>query len=161
MPPAALLRSAAASMALTAALAGCGFDKPDPSASPPPSAQELAYYRCLEEHGVPLADREDGQLRVDKEKVVEAVELKAQKACIDSLPGQPTSISKESLERERKFAACVRKNGFPAYPDPDPTTGEVAPTEELTEAMKQQDPGLLAARDACLPARTGQPVVGG
>lgn len=155
-------RSLAASALLVVALGGCGvIGEPDAAKSPPQGDQERAYYSCLEKHGVILDHRDDGQ-KVDKDKTVGDVQVKAQEKCADKVPdpgAQP--VDKKILESERKFSVCMRENGFPGYPDPDPSTGEIVPTAELAEALQRQDPALLDANEACVPEKAGQPVAGG
>ncbi|GGL13810.1 hypothetical protein [Streptomyces flaveus] len=156
------LRSGAAVLALAALLTGCGSgDEPKDSASPGMSGEQKAYYTCLQDQGVALEDRDDGQLRVDKDKYDATVAGKAERACADLLPDGVTAVDSETLASERKFAACVRENGFPAYPDPDPTTGESKPSKDLTRAIEQQDPDYLAARDKCEPGKDSGGRAGG
>jgi hypothetical protein len=54
---------------------------------------------------------------VDPKKVDEAMQK-----CKQYLPngGQPPKISAEELEKERKYAKCMRENGVPDFPDPNP-----------------------------------------
>lgn len=148
------------------ALTGCSgsADKAaEPSASPSEtvSAEEITYYRCLEENGLALHTPNPGQLRVDKDKNTdEAVALAAQEKCQDlqkAIPDAP--VSEDTLEAAREVSACVRKKGFEDYPDPDPKTGEVDPQA----AGVTDDPELRAALQDCRPAdaAVGDAVVGG
>ncbi|MCP3822398.1 hypothetical protein NLX86_31225 [Streptomyces sp. A3M-1-3] len=115
-----------------------------------------------EKHGVILDHRDDGQTKVDKDKTVADIQVAAQQKCFDKLPDpEADPVDKEILESERKFSACMRENGFPAYPDPDPATGETVPTPALAEALERKDPALLYAKEACVPKRTGRPAAGG
>ncbi|WP_137993148.1 hypothetical protein [Streptomyces vilmorinianum] len=99
---------------------------------------ERAYYGCLEENGVVLEKRDDGVLRVDKDKGKNdgAAYAAAQAKCADLLTSaSPTASasppSAAFMDHAKKFSACVRANGYPRYPDPDPATGEVkVPAEE-------------------------------
>ncbi len=131
--PAALACAAVALLA-SALVSGCSGGSAEPKSvkSPPPSAQELAYYRCLEANGVTLEKRDDGQLRVDKDKFDAAVETEAAAKCVDKLPpaASATPAPAEFLAKAKNFSACVRENGFPAYPDPDPTTAQAELTAE-------------------------------
>ncbi|TPQ23774.1 hypothetical protein [Streptomyces sporangiiformans] len=162
MSTAVPLRSGVAALALVAFLSGCGSgeEKKD-SASSLMNGEQKAYYSCLKDHGVALEDRDDGQLRVDKDKYDATVSTKAERACADLLPDGPAAVGKEILASERRFAACVRENGFPAYPDPDPKTGEPKPSKELTQAIEQQDPDYLAARKKCEPGKDSGGRAGG
>ncbi|MBD0717934.1 hypothetical protein BU196_29315 [Streptomyces sp. CBMA370] len=51
---------------------------------------------------------------------------------------------------EQAFSTCVRKNGFPEYPDPDPATGERKLTDE--EKAKYHTTEFQAVALKCTPA---------
>ncbi|MFF3685794.1 hypothetical protein [Streptomyces sp. NPDC002187] len=162
--PLASPRHCAAAVLLLTALTGCGGPgEPDAEKSPPQSREDVARYRCLEENGIALTRSEAGHLRVDKDKMKEPDLLKAQDACKHLLSGEDRQVDEETLASARKTSECIRKNGFPGYPDPDPTTGELEMTPELTKAVKSHDPKLIAAHDTCVGPRDteGGPVAGG
>ncbi|MFF4759616.1 hypothetical protein [Streptomyces sp. NPDC001292] len=117
--------------------------------SPPPSAQERAYYRCLEKNGLILEARDDGQLRVDKDKNDDASMTSAEAKCVDLLPdvASPAPAPSAVVAKSRKFSACVRENGFPEYPDPDPTTAEVDVSDH--QAQKFKTPEFQVAAKKC------------
>ncbi|GGJ43157.1 hypothetical protein GCM10010121_062960 [Streptomyces brasiliensis] len=117
--------------------------------SPPPSAQEQAYYRCLEENGVVLEKRDDGQLRADKDVDQAATESSAQQKCVDLLPDPvPASPAPaEAVAAAQKFSACVRENGFPGYPDPDPKSGQVEWSGSEGKAYKTDE--FVAVAEKC------------
>ncbi|MDX3539970.1 hypothetical protein PV721_37785 [Streptomyces sp. MB09-01] len=112
-----------------ALVSGCSQGSAEAKAvqTPPPSAQEVAYYRCLETNGVPLEKRDDGQLRVDKDKNDAAVEAAAEAKCADRLlsPQAPRQAPAEFVAKAKMVSACIRENGYPDYPDPDPVTADV------------------------------------
>ncbi|WP_031084071.1 hypothetical protein [Streptomyces sp. NRRL WC-3549] len=150
----------------TLALTGCSgsADKAaEPSVSPSEtvSAQEIAYYRCLEENGLVLEEPNPGQLRVDKDKNTdEAVAAEAEDKCRDlqkAIPDAP--VDEESLAAAIEASVCVREKGFEDYPDPDPKTGEV----DLEAAGVSRNQELRAALRDCLPKGdgVGDAVVGG
>ncbi|MEU9797544.1 hypothetical protein [Streptomyces sp. NPDC051000] len=118
---------AAVALLASTLLSGCSDGSPEATKTPPPSAQEQAYYRCLESNGVALEKRDDDQLRVDKDKSDAAVETKAAAKCADLLPGAESAppATAEAVAKAKRFSACVRENGFAAYPDPNPTTAKV------------------------------------
>ncbi|MER6976958.1 hypothetical protein [Streptomyces carpinensis] len=67
----AVPKIAAVALFTTLLVTGCsgsGLSVAKQEKSPPPSAQERAYYKCLEKNGLTLETRDDGQLRVDKDK---------------------------------------------------------------------------------------------
>ncbi len=74
----------------------------------------------------------------------------AMEKCRIYLPdgGEPSRLSPEDIERARLYAKCMRDNGVPDYPDPDPATGETKLTEALGAKLKS-DPKLGPAADAC------------
>ncbi|MFI6058739.1 hypothetical protein [Streptomyces sp. NPDC051286] len=151
-----------AALALTGC-AGSADGAAEPAASPSEtvSAEEIAYYRCLEKNGLVLETPNPGQLRVDKDKNTdEAVAVAAEEKCRDlqkAIPDAP--VSEEDLAAAREVSACVREKGFEDYPDPDPKTGEV----DLESAGVSEDPELRAALRDCRPknAGVGDAVVGG
>ncbi|MFE0178228.1 hypothetical protein ACFWZ2_38550 [Streptomyces sp. NPDC059002] len=52
----------------------------------------------------------------------------AEKTCNAQVPGIQQEFEKsdaQAVEASRKFVACARKNGMPAFPDPDPKDGAV------------------------------------
>jgi hypothetical protein len=95
------------------------------------------FASCMREHGIDMPDPEvDDQGRVrmqigeggqegggnppDKEKF-EA----AQKECQQYLPngGEPPKMDPADVEKMRRFAKCMRENGVPDFPDPQPDGG--------------------------------------
>ncbi|MFD9518791.1 hypothetical protein [Streptomyces sp. NPDC059979] len=113
----------AASLALTACSGG---GEPSASDSPPPTAQEIAYYDCLKGQGIKIVYTESGTPRVDKTQGLEKMP-EAQKACEDKLPpaSKPEPASPEALAAAQKEAACLRAEGVTWYPEPDPVTAQV------------------------------------
>jgi hypothetical protein len=49
----------------------------------------------------------------------------AQEKCKQYLPngGEPPKLSAEELDQMRKFSQCMRENGYPDFPDPQPDGG--------------------------------------
>lgn len=125
---------AAVALLASVLVSGCSGNSAEPkeSKSPPPSAQEVAFYRCLESHGVLLEKRDDDQLRVDKDKFDEAVNIAADAACKHLQPGHESvpPPSPEQLAKVKKFSVCMRGKGFADYPDPNPATGQVELTPD-------------------------------
>jgi hypothetical protein len=98
--------------------------------------QMRRFAACMRENGIDMPDPEvDGEGRVlmrgpgggaeggppaDREKF-EA----AQQACKQYLPngGEPPKMSAEDIEKARQFAKCMRENGVPNFPDPQPEGG--------------------------------------
>jgi hypothetical protein len=136
-------------LVLAVALAGCGRSaKGDgiataggngASASPgtgqqvsgDPQERARQFAACMREEGVDMPDPEvdaegktairiDGGANLDKQKVEAAMEK-----CRPFLPdgGKPKQMSAEDLEKMRQHAQCMRENGVPDFPDPDPEGG--------------------------------------
>lgn len=99
-----------------------------PAAKDPQDAA-LAYSRCMREHGVanfPDADAE-GRIRIPLGSIDpdSAVFKEAGDACRHLAP-EGWGDAKEGpgdAEVMLKFARCMRENGLPDYPDPDPNSG--------------------------------------
>ncbi|MFF8836139.1 hypothetical protein [Streptomyces sp. NPDC015130] len=136
------------------ALTGCGGD-PDPAtaARPVPSSPAEAafapFYDCLAEQGLKLTETEGGARRVDKDANSEQAQRAADKACRSLMPSE-LPVDRTQLERDKAMSECVRRNGFPDYPDPDPKTGRVPESEAL-----KYDAGLPEILRKCRPAVDG------
>lgn len=113
------------------ATAGGGTAKPSGSASAPANDADgsLKYSACMRANGVPNfpdananggLDIDLGKLGVSKEKM-DAADQK----CKQYLPngGQPQKLDPEKLELARQYSKCIRANGVPGFPDPDPNGG--------------------------------------
>jgi hypothetical protein len=97
------------------------------------AAQTAKYASCMRENGVDMPDPEvdenggvkfggpaAGGQPVDREKV-----QAAQEKCKQYLPngGEPPKLTTEELDQMRKFSQCMRENGYPDFPDPQPDGG--------------------------------------
>ncbi|WP_329621798.1 hypothetical protein OG357_16105 [Streptomyces sp. NBC_01255] len=143
-------RPLAAPLILAAlALTGCGGDaEPAASRPVPTSSIEAAYdplYDCLAEQGLKLVDTEGGARRVDKDANTVEAQLAAEKACKSRIPAEPP-LDQAQLKKDKAVSECVRRNGFPDYPDPDPKTGRLPESKEVKYA-----PGLPEILRKCLP----------
>jgi hypothetical protein len=121
---------------LAVGLSGCGHKKGNDgvataggavstSASAQPDNAELArkFAQCLREHGIDVADPEDGKIPmlpqgVDPEKAKAASDACRQYA--PTMGGDRPPADAAQLEQMRKVAQCMRDNGFPNFPDPGP-----------------------------------------
>jgi hypothetical protein len=181
MTKAARRVGAALVLALALALAGCGRDPgsdgiataggPDggPSASPTGPSEEnmqermLAYAQCMRENGIPdfpdpdFSDNGRGMsLRLPEGTDAEKVDAANQK-CRQHMPngGEPGQADPEMLERLRKFAQCMRDNGFPDFPDPG-DGGLMINGNEHPE-WGPDNPEFVAAQEACRQYAPGRP----
>ncbi|WP_338697480.1 hypothetical protein V2W30_16915 [Streptomyces sp. Q6] len=128
-------------------------DQDAPSPAETQDTDQAAYLDCLAAAGVKLTTTSEGVRQVDKDHVSAATLKGAEQKCVDKLPataggGGDGAVSAQRLAKARKASACVRGEGFPDYPDPDPKTGEIPVTEDLAKSLKG-DPKLVAALQKC------------
>ncbi|MFD3662246.1 hypothetical protein ACFWVF_16835 [Streptomyces sp. NPDC058659] len=143
-------RPLAASLLLAAlALTGCGGDTEPAASRPVPTAVAEAafvpFYDCLAEQGLKLVDTEGGARRVDKDANSEKAQREADKACRSLMPAE-LPVDQAQLKRDKAVSECVRRNGFPDYPDPDPKTGRLPESEAV-----KYDAGLPEILRQCRP----------
>ncbi|GAA3130769.1 hypothetical protein GCM10010466_21760 [Planomonospora alba] len=153
-------------LTLTAALAGCaagggaevatatgGGGGPAASATPTldPDERNLRFAQCMRENGVDMPDPRPGEpvmLRIRKGQ--EAAVEKARQACKQYAPVGGTGADRSrNAERMREIARCMRDNGVPDFPDPDPE-GRIKVGKGVTD-----DPDFPAAEAKCRPEKGG------
>ena len=83
----------------------------------------------------------------------------AQKACRQYLPngGEPPKLDAEQLEKMRTYARCMRENGVPDFPDPQPEGGlriERGPNSGI-DPDSQAFKSAQAACEQYMPRRPG------
>ena len=140
-------------------VASAGGGSPQQSADPErpsdnPDERGRQFVACMRAHGVDLPDPEPGDktgktaLRfeageIDKSKLAPAMEK-----CNKYLPagGENLRLTPEQLESARRFAQCMRDNGVPNWPDPDPE-GKFK-TGDLT-VISKDDPVVRATIAKC------------
>jgi hypothetical protein len=144
--PATVIARAAAAGALALAAAGCGSSQshvaqlgstttPTEAGGAPagpggsPTAQMLAYARCMRSHGVPAFPDPNGRGEIPKPQVVSARQSdpsrfdSANSACDHLLPSgggngeTPADIARD-WNQFRQFAQCMRDHGVPNWPGP-------------------------------------------
>jgi hypothetical protein len=134
----------------TATAADQGGASPAESQDP----AQAAYLDCLAGAGVKLTTTSEGVRQIDKDQAAASTLKGAERKCVDLLPatagdgGGDGATSPQQLAKARKASDCVRGQGFPDYPDPDPKTGEIPVTEDLAKSLKG-DPKLVAALQKC------------
>ncbi|MEU9671753.1 hypothetical protein AB0E25_40855 [Streptomyces bobili] len=105
-----------------------------------------AYEKCMREQGFTVSVDEKGRFKDpgpdNPDALIKPGIDKAMRACIKQVPGLKQTMEqgdKEALEQARGLAKCLRANGFPSVPDPDPRTGTLAipasEGEQWTKAM--------------------------
>ncbi|WP_203925654.1 hypothetical protein [Virgisporangium ochraceum] len=97
------------------------------------AAQTAKFAQCMRDNGIDMPDPQvDGEGRVsfgmpkgDAEPVDREKMQAAHEKCKQHLPngGEPPKLSDEDLEKMRKFSQCMRENGYPDFPDPQPEGG--------------------------------------
>lgn len=118
-----------------ALLTGCSDSSAEPagaadsgkaSASPTSSQDRaLAYSQCMRDNGVPnFPDpSEDGGIKIGPDSGLDPGSgefEKAREACQDLSPqGQNTGGGTIDPAKAAAWAACIRKNGVPDFPDPE------------------------------------------
>jgi hypothetical protein len=117
---------ALSSVALAAALVGCGGNGQggSGSASPTVDAQDqgIKYAQCMRKHGIQMEDPKPGGGISMRMKQGDESKLKAaETACKAFAPVRtgPGKNSAEDLDRMRKLAQCLRRNGLDVK-DPKP-----------------------------------------
>jgi hypothetical protein len=128
-----------------------------PSASPSASASHdpdapLKFARCMRENGItwfpdPTAG---GKMTVNVPKGFDPKKMDAaQEACKKFMPdgGAPNKPSAEDLEQARQMAKCMRENGLPNFPDPNPDGGMSIDTKKL--GTEPGSPAWKKAEAAC------------
>jgi len=141
--------------ALPLILTGCGSGSPHAKSSSSTNAadQGVKFAQCMRQHGVPMADPTNGQIRIqmtggpqDQSKMDAA-----QQACKQYAPklNQAGGQSAQDRDHALKLAECLRKHGF-NVPDPQPgqgmkitSTGDPQSGAKIDAAMKtcQQEAG--------------------
>lgn len=128
------------------------------SAPPSLSQDELGvkFAQCLRENGLDVADPEPGKgirLKLDgSDPTKKAAIDKAMEACRQYNPqGQSSAGADPKLdERNREFAACMRKNGVESFPDPKPGQRGI-----LVDKRTGEDPDFEKAQQACQSVLSG------
>lgn len=156
-------------------LAACGgSNTPSNSGSPSGSSQKAftasnadKYPACMRDHGVtnfpdPQVNRNHLTLQITPSISGSPAFKSAQKACAYLLPAgarQTNGLSPAQQETRTEglfaFAACVRKHGFPTFPDPT-SQGQLTLEMIRQAGINLQQPAVLQAGDACVSVSHGQ-----
>ncbi len=120
------------------------------SASPetPGAPDAYAYAGCMRDHGIEMSDPDPktGLPTVGDSVDPESAAFKAaHEACGHLLPGgirgEPEDTDPDAY---LKFAQCMRKNGMPDFPDPQPGSGQ-----GMFPGVDRNDPAFAEATKAC------------
>ncbi|GAA3925072.1 hypothetical protein GCM10023085_03030 [Actinomadura viridis] len=118
-----------------------------------------AYARCMRAAGVDMPDpSDDGRVQVKTMRGQESAMKAAEAKCRHLMPngGKPPKADARQLAEMRRVAQCMRRNGVPQFPDPDPDGGLKVKMRKGT-AMDPDHPTYRKAEKACRPAGTGDP----
>jgi hypothetical protein len=131
--------------------------KPKASASATASAAAndpdapLKFAQCMRSHGISwFPDPNAGKMSIMIPKGQDRAKFEAaQEACKQFAPngGQMPKPSAEDLERARAMAKCMRENGIPNFPDPNPDGGLSIDPKKL--GAGPGDPLWKKAEKAC------------
>lgn len=153
-------------------LAACGgSNNPSGSGSGGSAHRTLAaanfekYPDCMRSHGVsnfpdPVVHGSTVQLKIDPSITGSPAYNTAQNACTHLLPagGQLNNLgaAQEKAREEGRlaFAACIRKHGFPSFPDPN-SQGQLTLEMIAQAGINLEQPAVQRVGDACVPASHG------
>jgi len=160
--------TASDSQAASSGEANSAQAEPTPTAEDPADVA-LTYSQCMREHGVsnfPDADAE-GRIRISPPGSVDpnSAEFQAaSEACRDLAPPGwgDANAGPGDVEALLAFTRCMRENGLPDFPDPDPNTG-VRNIFGPDSKLDPNDPKVKAALASCEPLLedSQQPAIGG
>ncbi|MGX7676289.1 hypothetical protein [Plantactinospora sp. DSM 117369] len=131
---------------LLVGVAGCGGADRDPGiataggptasasggAGPAPvdeADRARRFGQCMRENGVPDfpdPEIEGGAIRMRAPEGTDRAKMDAaQQKCQKYLPngGEPPKLDPQAQQRIREYAQCMRENGVPKFPDPQPDGG--------------------------------------
>ena len=172
---------AVAAAVLAIALAGCGGDdggggvasaggaaSAAPGASPSASKDNyeamLEFTECMRGEGIEMDDPQPGggvqlRLRGSDPAKTEAAMAK----CRHLMPngGEMQKADPERIEKARQYSKCMRDNGVPKFPDPDPETGGIMMRGGPDSGLDPNDPTFQAAQKTCEKLRPVPPGSGG
>ncbi|MEV6304859.1 hypothetical protein AB0M02_35980 [Actinoplanes sp. NPDC051861] len=148
-------------------------DLPTPSATADVLTQYVDAQRrwvdCMRQQGHNLPDPDvkgavDVSAYLNSKKVskADAGFRAAQKECSGLKPTVPAeleerpAITAEQLANRQKYAKCMRENGMPQFPDPDPA-GEFRPSGQGGEQTEQEALDNEKALQICDPVIDGKP----
>ncbi|MFB9658383.1 hypothetical protein ACFQS3_19265 [Glycomyces mayteni] len=126
--------------------------------------QALAYSECMRENGVPdFPDPEqngDGGVGLSLPEGLDPEDedfKAAEAACEDQMPGpdENATMDPEVYEALLAYSECMRENGVPGFPDPEPNGGIMMNGDEL--GVDPQGQEMKDAQAACQDLAPGGP----
>jgi hypothetical protein len=140
---------AAALLGVLVLVTACGSSSSDQTASAADQRRALQFAQCMRDNGVPnFPDPDpDGRFRGPSHEQQNDPKFQAaQEACRDLAPGGEHENTGDPafVEQMRQFSQCMRDNGVPDFPDPDPDGRLRGQGHE-----QQNDPTFRAAMETC------------
>ncbi len=130
------------------------------------AANAARYPECMRTHGV--TNFPDAQVSGNSVKLTINPSItgspaynSARQACAHLMPTGAGQITLNPAQQQAHeagllaFATCVRKHGFPRFPDPN-SQGQLTPAMIAQAGINLRQPAVLQAGDACAPASHGQ-----
>ncbi|AVT29703.1 MULTISPECIES: hypothetical protein [unclassified Plantactinospora] len=112
--------------------------------------RRLEFAKCMRENGVEMPDPEPGQggIRIQRNPGDDPAKTQAaMEKCRHLLPnGGQLQLNPEQVEQVRKMAKCMRENGVPNFPDPQP---DGTMRFDQGSGIKRDDPTFQAAMEKC------------
>lgn len=123
--------------------------QPTSSPSPTPTPDALAFTQCMRDKGI---DMDDPDPDTGRPKPGDGVDPQGQayqtamQDCAHLLPGSESdsSADPEKLKVYQAYAKCMRENGMPDFPDPQP--GEQG---NFGGKLDRTNPNFAKAHEAC------------
>jgi hypothetical protein len=122
------------------------------------TADALAFTDCMRDHGVEMEDPDPATGIPQFSGGAAATETpefeSAMEACQDLLPegGIRGETGEDNLDELQAFAECMRENGMPDFPDPQPGENGVFGSDETID---RNSPAFQAASEACQDTLSG------
>ena len=125
------------------------------------------YSACMRNHGV--TNFQDPHVSIRGNSVAVAIHVdpaitgspafkSAQKACSHILPGLSSGPTQAQQRAHTAailaFAKCMRRHGFPKFPDPT-RQGQITPAMLSSAGIDLQQPAIRPAADACVATTHG------
>jgi hypothetical protein len=118
-----------------------------------PQERAAKFGDCVRSNGVPDfsdPETEGGGFMMKAPDGVDPQKMDAaMQKCKQYLPngGEPPKMDAAQLEQMRQYAKCMRENGIPNFPDPDPNGGFQIDLGKL--GVTPDDPKFKAAQETC------------
>jgi hypothetical protein len=136
-------------------VAGVG-PSPATTTTAPASGGDATFASCMRDEGIDMADPDPttgiAALGPGVDRGSKAYK-DAMAACAHLLPAGRGSghAGTHDLDQYRAFAACMRENGFPDFPDPQPGSGGMF----AGAGIDRENPAFRQASKTCAPTLPG------